>query len=379
MEDNILKEKFSLILDRFYPTRTKCKCCGGEIYYVDSCAEEKIGGGVKIHGKSFLTKKLVDGTEYHLLVCEKCLLERFPDIKNLSRIFNVMCEPTKFAFDIPEDVYLGVRSGYAMTKEKMISKYGKEEGLERWNDYCKKQSVSNTFEYKKKKYGWTEEQFKEYNKSRAVTKKNLISKYGDEEGLERYESYVNKQHMTKSWEYMVEKYGEEKAREINRSKVISLDKYIELYGVEDGRIRWEKFINNRLHGWSKQSQQVFRRLDKYLCPKYTTRYATKGGEYCVDYNGIDIHMDYFIEELNICIEFNGSIFHGDPRIFEDDCRCNPFDRSKTAKELRDKDSRRYKLLQNEFGIKTFVIWELDVNNGDFDEYEFITKKLNIKL
>lgn len=379
MEDNILKEKFSLILDRFYPNRTKCKCCGGEIYYLDSCADKKISGGIKIHGKSFLTRKVVNGVEYRLLVCEKCLLERFPDIKNLSRIFNTMSEPTKFAFDIPEDVYLEKRRGYALTKEKMISLYGIEDGTRRWNDYRRKQAVSNTFEYKKKKYGWTEEQFNEYNKSRAITKKNLISKYGEEEGTKRYDSYVSKQSITKSWDYMVEKYGEEKAREINRSKVISLDKYIGMYGLEEGKVRWEKFINNRIHGWSKQSQHVFRRLDKYLCPKYTTRYATKGGEYCVDYNGIDIHMDYYIEELNICVEFNGGIFHGDPRLFEDDCRCNPFDRSKTAKELRDKDYRRYKLLQNEFGIKTFVIWELDVNNGDFDEYEFIKEQLKIDI
>ena len=379
MIDPDIRKKYGVLLDRFYPERNKCKCCGGDIIYLDTCISEGIDGKLKIHSKSFKTKKVVEDVTYYLNVCEDCLLKRFPDIRNLSRTFNVMSEPTKFAFDIPEDVYLRSRSRYAMTLDKMVSKYGEMEGRERWEKYCRRQSETNTFEYKKEKYGWTEEDFHRYNKSRAVTKKNLISKYGEDEGTKRYKHYVEEQHKTKSWDYMVEKFGEERAREINRSKVLSLESYIARYGDVEGKIKWETVIRNKTCGYSKMSQEIFDRLDRVLCPKYKTRYAKKNGEYCVEFNGIDIHMDYFIEDLNICIEFNGGCFHGDPRIYEDDCRCNPFDKSKTAKELREKDKRRYKLLLNEFGIKTFVIWELDVNNGDFDEYEFITNEIGIKI
>ncbi len=379
MIDPDIRKMYGALLDRFYPERNKCKCCGGDIIYLDTCISEGTDGKLKIHSKSFKTKKVVEDVTYYLNVCEDCLIERFPEIKNLSRTFNVMSEPTKFAFDIPEDVYLRSRSRYAMTLDKMVSKYGETEGRERWEKYCIRQSETNTFEYKKEKYGWTEEDFHRYNKSRAVTKKNLISKYGEDEGTKRYNHYVEEQHKTKSWDYMVAKFGEERAREINRSKVVSLESYIARYGDIEGRIKWETVIRNKTCGYSKMSQKIFDRLDRILCPKYKTRYAKKNGEYCVEFNGIDIHMDYFIEDLNICIEFNGSCFHGDPRIYEDDCRCNPFDKTKTAKELREKDGRRYRLLQNEFGIKTFVIWELDVNNGDFDEYEFITEKLNIEI
>ena len=379
MIDTDIRRKYGAILDRFYPDRNKCKCCGGDIIYLDSCFYEGLDGNLKIHGKSFKTNKTVENVTYYLNVCEDCLLERFPNIKNLSRTFNVMSEPTKFAFDIPEDVYLRSRSRYAMTLDKMVSKYGETEGRERWEKYRIRQAETNTFEYKKEKYGWTEEDFDRYNKSRAVTKKNLISKYGEVEGTNRYNHYVEEQHKTKSWDYMVEKFGEEKAREINRYKVASLESYIARYGDVEGKIKWETVIRNKTCGYSKMSQEIFDRLDRVLCPKYKTRYAKKNGEYCVEFNGIDIHMDYFIEGLNICIEFNGSCFHGDPRIYEDDCRCNPFDKSKTAKELREKDERRYKLLLNEFGIKTFVIWELDVKNGDFDEYDFITNEIGIEI
>ena len=37
----------------------------------------------------------------------------------------------------------------ALTLENMIKKYGEMEGKIRWDSYCKKQSISNTFEYKK--------------------------------------------------------------------------------------------------------------------------------------------------------------------------------------------------------------------------------------
>ena len=80
------------------------------------------------------------------------------------------------------------------------------------------QAYKNTFEYKSKAYNWNREQFDLFNKSRATTLKNLISKYGEENGRKAYDSYVNKQSLTKSFDYMCSKFGKEKAIEINKSK-----------------------------------------------------------------------------------------------------------------------------------------------------------------
>ena len=100
------------------------------------------------------------------------------------------------------DAYLA-RKAYnakgSITLENMVKKYGETEGAIRWVAYCRKQSESNTFEYKHDKYGWTLEQFEEFNKSRGNSgKKN--GNYGS--------SYY------KIW---VEKYGKEKADEMNRA------------------------------------------------------------------------------------------------------------------------------------------------------------------
>ena len=369
---------YTKTLDFLKVERPKCKCCGEDIIY-DNTDVTYYNGNINIKGKSYKTIKKVNNVEYTLKVCEKCLLEKFPDIKNLSRIFNVMCEATKFAFEIPDDIYNEKRSNYAMTKEKMINKYGEEKGLKKWNDYCKQQAETNTFEYKQKKYGWTEQQFKEYNKSRAVTLNNLIKKHGNEEGTKIWNNYIEQQKYTKSWEYMVEKFGIEKARQINKSKSLTFENFIKKYGEEKGKIEWLNYINNCKFGYSEISQILFRNLDKYLSNKYTTYFATKNNEYAICNCGSAYHLDYYIKELNICIEFNGGCFHGDPRLYNDNEFCNPFNKNLTAKEIRDKDRERYEYLYKNYKIKTYIIWELDYNPDTFDYIDYIKNILKIEL
>ena len=91
----------------------------------------------------------------------------------------------------------------------MVKKYGEEKGLEKWNSYCQKQAITNTFEYKQEKYGWTKEQFDEFNKNRAVTLELCIERHGEKEGKKLWEEYCERQCYTTSLEYMINEYGEE--------------------------------------------------------------------------------------------------------------------------------------------------------------------------
>lgn len=94
------------------------------------------------------------------------------------------------------------------TLDKMIKKYGIEDGTSRWNIYCNRQKETNTLTYKREKYGWTDEEFDEYNKKRSVTLENQIALYGVEQGTIRYNEYVEKQRYSGcSLEYFKEKYG----------------------------------------------------------------------------------------------------------------------------------------------------------------------------
>ena len=315
---------YTEVLDLFNIDRPKCKCCGKDIIY-DNTYVTCYEGYPNIKGKSYKTVKVVNGITYNLKVCQDCLLKHYPDIKNLSRIFNVMGEPTKFAFDIPDDVYAEKRANYAMTLNKMIDKYGEAEGRKRWDSYCARQAE------------------------------------------------------TKSWEYMVENYGIEKAREINKRKSLTLENFIQKYGEDEGNKKWLKYLVNRNNGVSEISQILFANLDKYISNKYTTYYHNKNSEYFVWGEDNLYYMDYFIKDLNICIEFNGGCFHGDSRLYADDECCNPFVKNITAKELREKDEARYKWLYEKHGIKTYVIWELDYNPNEFDYISYINNVLKIEL
>ena len=136
------------------------------------------------------------------------------------------------------------------TKEHWILMFGEKDGLKKWNHYCKLQSKSNTFEYKKQKYGWTKEDFDEYNKTRAVTLENQIAKYGEEEGTKRFNDYCDKQsYAGNKLEYFIEKYGEKegliKFKEVNSKKSLTVDTFINKYGEKDGVLRYHKYMESK--------------------------------------------------------------------------------------------------------------------------------------
>ena len=365
-------------LDKHKIKRHKCKHCRGDIIYDNTSIEFDRFGNPKITGKSYLTTKVVEGVSYPLMVCQKCLVKKFPEVKIPVSSFCTMCESTKYAFNIPQDVYLRARQKYAMTLEHMIEKYGEVEGKKKWDEYCYKQTISNQYEYKKEKYGWTPEQYEEYNKSRAVTLENLIKRHGEKKGKKMWEEYCKKQSETKSWNYMVEKYGEEKAKSINESKSQSLSAVIKRYGEKEGTEKYLNMVDQRSQFYSNISQEFFNELDKYLAPKYKTHYATKNREYGVNLKDRYVFLDYFIEDLNLCIEFNGTSFHGDPRVYKKNDHPNPYDQTITAKEMWERDKERIKKLKKLWNIDTIVVWEMDYKKGINIE-DFIRRTLKIKL
>lgn len=371
--------EYTRVLNEYKIERPRCKCCGEDIIYNGTKAYySDIKKRLIIKGKSYLTIKNIEGEKYGLKVCQKCIESKYK-INNINRIFNVMAEPTKFAFSIPDEVYKKARTKYALTKNKMIEKHGEALGIKKWEDYCNRQAETNSFEYKNRVYGMTKKEFDEFNKSRAVTKNNLIKKYGEKKGIEMWNSYLEKQRITKSWDYMVSNYGEEKAKKINASKVVSKENFIKKYGEKLGIMKWESHLKSYSSGYSIESQKIFKKIDNILYgfnKKYETFFATKNYEYPITGKDYVYKLDYYIPQLKICIEYNGSCFHGDPRIYEDQDCCNPFDPYTTAKDLREKDFIRYKNLKTNHDITTIIIWELDAKNPNFDLKQFIKENLN---
>lgn len=168
---------------------------------------------------------------------------------------------------------------------------------------------------------------------------------------------------------MVSKYGYEKAIDINKRKALTIENFIRKYG-DDGERLYLEAMSKTHQFYSKISQDVFSKLDTFLGEKYTTYYAEKNCEYgkmtSVGYK----RMDYFIKELNACVEFNGDRFHANPDIFKPTDTPNPFN-SDTAEVIRIRDEERYKTLLDECGIKTIVLWESEYKNKEFKIEKFL--------
>lgn len=359
----------------------KCRLCGNYIINSNFIIRYNLKGKYIQLTTPKIYYREINGRKYYLSCCEECLLKHFKDNppKHPKYYFMKANKYGAYSYGYSYDDYKKICSmTVGVTKKSMIRKWGEVEGSKRWEEYCKKQSITNTFNYKKEKYGWDKNDFNKFNKSRAVTLENLKNKYGDEIGEKYFNDYVNKQKLTKSKEYMISKFGEEKANEINQSKALTLKNYIKKYGEEKGLKQFELMVNSHNNYYSKISQNFFNELDKYLSPKYKTYYATKNTEYGVNLIDSYVCLDYFILELNLCIEFNGTYYHGDPRIFKENDHPNPHDKIKTAKEIWERDNNRYKLLKEIRNIDTIVVWENDYRNG-IDIKDFIKNTLKIEL
>jgi len=342
---NKTKDEYRKIILKYFKESPVCRVCQGVIYYYDSSF---IFGkkGLKLKGKSFETSKNIDKI-YHLSICEDCLLKKYPEyqVKNKSRVFNQMNYLTEYAFDIDHEIAIKwVKEKYAITEANLIKKWGEKSGKERWKNYLQKQSFSNTFEYKKEKYGWDEEKFKDYNKSRSVTLENLIKRHGEDIGLNTWKRYCDKQKYSTSVEYFIEKYGTPKGLEI-----------------------YENFCKKRLNGagYSMVSKELFDCVSIRI-PNFKAYYGDNEW-YSYDKQNKKYYLiDFYIKELNVGIEFQGDIWHANPKKYKPSDKPYPFQKDLTAKEIWEKDRVKNDFLRTKLN-KLIIIWESDLYKDGIEQ------------
>lgn len=352
------------------PNAILCRLCSDVIYYDNTKVSYNNKKEFKYIGTTYKTCKNIGNKKYNLTVCQNCMENKFEKYINMNkgRVYNVMSEFTKFAFDISDVDFLNSRDRYAMTLDNMIKKYGNDEGLKVWNNYCSKQSETNTFEYKKDKYGWSKEQFEEYNLSRSVTLDNCKKRHGDIKGEKIFNDYIEKQRTAGiTYEYFIETYG----------KDLGEEKY---YNMLSGKIKGG--FNSKNPPISKQSKTFFKKLESEL-EKYNITniyYSLKNKEKRITLRTLKriISLDFYIPDLNICVEYNGDLFHGNPKLFKENDMplLKIMNKTITATELWSRDSLRYNALKEEYNIDTYVIWESDIPKINIKD--FVNNTLGIK-
>ena len=314
-------------------------------------------------------KREIYGKIYDLICCENCLLEHFKEYKPKTNtlMFSRGQRWSAFAYNVPEDISAKLRSEtIAITKESLIRKYGLDEGLKRWKIYRSKQSYSNSFEYKNEKYGWTKEQFDNFNKSRAVTLKNLQNKYGEKEGKLKFDAYCERQRYTTSLEYMIETYGE-----------------------IEGKNKFNNFCEARANSkgftnvYSNISQKLFNIIYNELVKRNydvsNIYYFSLNKElYYRDFkNKIGYKPDFIDLSKNLIIEFQGDYWHANPKFYDKNDILRPD--NITANEIWKADNEKELFLRKKLNNVIYLkIWESDFKNNPKDTINNILSYYNIK-
>lgn len=240
-----------------------------------------------------------------------------------------------------------------VTKKKFLLLYGKDLAEKKWKNYTNKQAIVNSYDYKKQKYGWTEDQFEKYNKSRAITLDNMIKKYGENKGKIKYESYVKKQRYAGiSLEYFIEKYGEIdgtiKYQKTCNLKALTLDNFIRKYGEELGRKKYRDCYDNKQFFYSKSSQELFWKVKTENC-----YFAEYNKEFGLLTDTQYYFYDYVDTKLKKCIEYNGDYWHCNPKFYESNYKTHY---GYTAKEIWEKDEIKLNFIRSK-GYDVMIIWE----------------------
>lgn len=328
------------------PSLCYCKECGkflaydNALFHINSVTKKLVCDDNKL---SFLSVRNYNGNEYHLCRCYDCVCDKFPAFKDVRFKFaHKAAKYTQYGFGVSDEDFNYVsKQRQSVTKEKMIKKYGISEGTERWNSYCKKQSITNTYEYKHKKYGMSQDQFDEYNKSRAVTLDNMIKRYGLNEGLIHWNNYIERQRYTCTLEYFIEEYGE----------VNGTQKYNEFI---EKRSDQYQLIGNK----SNISAELFSQLkDYYKDNVIYIEYAVKSKTKCY-------HVDYYDKTLNIVIEFYGDFYHFNPKKYSgNEVGYFTLKNMQTVNDKWTHDRERIDNIKQTLNCKVIIVWEYTYRNN----------------
>ena len=339
-----------------------CRFCGSRIMTKNSKLDfNRINNTILVKIPE-VRYRIIDGVKYELSCCTNCLLEHFKDCPPKSEKYYYM-KANKFgaySFGYGYEEYKKICSQtVGITENAMIIKWGEEEGKKRWKSYCDKQAETNTFKYKQEKYGWSKEQFEEFNKSRAVTLELCIERHGEEAGRKMWDEYCERQRYTTSLEYMIEEYGE-----------------------EEGIKKFKDFCYYRTNScgsrsYSLISQQCFNTIYSHINTTNEIFYHDLNREYSIINNTNTYNLDFYDKTKNLVIEFLGDYWHANPKRYNSDEIIIHHQKSICVKDIWKYDKQRKrnicKVLNNPIYIE---VWESDWKENPDKVMEEILKYYN---
>ncbi len=337
--------------------------------------------------------RTLSGKTYFRHLCWDCFFKHLKEIEDIPRrarksswykdVNNGILRPPatcsspskyfKLLFDITdEELEIEHKKFDTASLESFIRRHGEVNGRMKYEEYRKRQAYTCSKDYMIKERGRTEAEWEKYNASRACTKENFISRYGEELGKKKWNDYCElESYAGCKLEYFIDKLGPEEGKrtylEINKKKAQTLDNFIRLYGVDDGKLRYAEYCSRQYSNLSKRIFDTIQRIigDFGIGAKY-------GDEECPINLYFDdgtcriCYPDYLLHTK--IIEFNGDYWHGNPKYYKPD-ETMKFIQKQATKYSGDKASdiweydRKKKRALEKLGYQVKVVWESDYNSN----------------
>lgn len=342
------------------------------------------------HNRWLVTGRTLSGKTYFRHLCWDCFFKHIGEIEDIPKrarksswykdinqgIYRppAKCSsPSKYfkiLFDITDEELEQEHKKFdTASLESFIRRHGEEQGRIKYEVYRNRQAYTCSKEYMMNEKGMTEQEWNEYNANRACTKSNFIKRYGNELGLKKWNDYCElESYAGCKLEYFIEKFGEHGRDiylEVNRKKVQTLENYIRIYGVIEGKTKFEEYCNKQYSNVSKTMFDIIQtRLGDFAI-------GSKYGD-----NEIPINLYFEDNTCRLCypdyllhtkiIEFNGDYWHANPKYYSAGDHMKFIDMQKTkysgnsAKDIWEYDLKKKTALEK-LGYNVKVIWESDYN------------------
>lgn len=261
---------------------------------------------------------------------KKIFSEKFKGEKNPNHTSNTTLEKRKSCSPFSKD----------FVKYSNLTETEKEEKLSNFvKDICDKKTYTTRLDY------WTNKGFTE----------------------EESEQKLKERQTTFSLELCIEKYGEEKGKEIYTAR----------------QEKWQKSLTengNLKYGYSNVSQVLFYELLNYyktIKNKENVFFATKNQEYRLQKREGGVWIYDFVDlENKKIIEYNGDEYHANPKMFEADEYPHPFRKNITAQEIWNKDEKK-RIVAEENGFDVLIIWDSEYRSHKDKTLEKCKNYLNL--
>lgn len=345
----------------------RCKICGEIFKYSKGKFKPKrlfqhIGRLHKIKNYEYVKK--YEETTFKFEKCGWCNRDAIPDIVYEDK--KLRLEYTKYLCDNDhckkERKKYNPRSYYATEKTYKMSTHEAKE------------YVSNKSPFHRNFFKSDEE----YTKAQSnVSLEQFQKRHGKREGLKKFQEYQNLRRYMVSLPYYIEQYGEElgleKWEKLNKSKAITREKMISKYGELKGHKKYESFLDKTLKNFvSTISIECLDYISKEC--NIQIRHGKNNSEKKIRCLKSTRPVDGFCKDLNIVFEFYGDKWHMNPILFNSE-DLNP--RRKKALDVWKEDRIRLNDILSEVNA-VFIIWEYDWKHNAQRVIERI-KKLLLKL